>query len=617
MAKVQKNAAAPFPLARPQDQLQRPEELARVSLNTLGARALKESGGYLYEEFLPKLRGQNGAKLYAEMENNSSVLGTVRWVFRALITQLTWEFAPRKGTGSRGREAAEFAESLRDDMRHSWVSMLHDIVTMFTFGWALMEVTYKVRCGPDFDDPRFHSQYTDGRYGWGKIELRPQESLLRWEFDRDSDELLGMHQFDSYHGKQRYIPMSKALLFRTEATKGNPEGRSMLRNCVVDYHYSKRMMEVEAIGAERDLNGVPDMQVPPDMLMPSASPEQKALLSEIETMLAEIKMDERAYVLRPSEFLPGTDKQIATGFKFGLLSASGTRQVDTGAIIARYEARMLRSVLLQFLVIGSSAAGGTGGLGGSGTALIQNNLFVTAFKSFADGICEVFNREALPRLFALNGLPLNLTPHLTYKGLEGAQLTEIADFVQKLVSATVITPTKSLERELLKRAGLPYDHLEDADVSLEDAETADDMLAAIGYNEDGTPVDSAVTLSRTPSDSETGATETVSDVQLNGAQIQAVIESLMAVSGGQIPRATAVLLVQSLGVPPALSEQIVGEIGRSFVATPAPSPFGPVATPTPPEQDSTPTQPQEGQTVEELVAASGFTPPGDDEQGEA
>lgn len=99
MAKVQKNAAAPFPLVRPQDQLQRPEELARVSLNTLGSRALKESGGYLYEEFLPKLRGQNGAKLYAEMENNSSVLGTVRWVFRALITQLTWEFAPRKGTG--------------------------------------------------------------------------------------------------------------------------------------------------------------------------------------------------------------------------------------------------------------------------------------------------------------------------------------------------------------------------------------------------------------------------------------------------------------------------------------------------------------------------------------
>jgi hypothetical protein len=155
--------------------------------------------------------------------------------------------------------------------------------------------------------PIARSKHDDGRFGWRKIQLRAQDTLNRWEFDPDSGELLGMHQLDPFTGKVAFIPLAKALLFRTEPTKENPEGRSLYRNAVVDYHYMKRMQEVEAIGAERDLNGIPDMQVPKELLSPNASAEHRAMREQFEQMLGEVKVDERAYVLRPSETLPGKD----------------------------------------------------------------------------------------------------------------------------------------------------------------------------------------------------------------------------------------------------------------------------------------------------------------------
>lgn len=457
------------------------EELLITSLASIGTSGLKRTGGFIYEEFLPKLQGLNGAKFYREMEDNASVLGTVRWVFRALVTQLTWKFEPCERGGYKGQEYADFLESCRDDMSHSWSAMLHDVVSMLTYGWAFMETTYKVRRGLDMPSIA-RSKHTDGRFGWRHIAIRAQDTLFRWEFDESDGSLRGMHQFDPYTAKSAFIPIEKALLFRVEPTKGNPEGRSLLRNSVVDYHYLKRHQEIEAIGGERDLNGLPDMQVPASLLSVNASPEQKALRAAIEQMLAELKQDERAYIMRPSETLPdGTP----SGFKFGLVSAGGSRAIDTNAIIQRYETRILRSVLLQFLVLGQQGNAGSYSVG-----VTHNNLFIVAFKSFVDGIVEVFNRHAVTRLLELNGMDCTYAPELKYSGLEGPQLTELADYVLKLVQATVLTPTVELERELLERAGLPHGHLEqrqDPDEALADAQNANEMLAAIGYKPDGRP----------------------------------------------------------------------------------------------------------------------------------
>ena len=58
------------------------------------------------------------------------------------------------------------------------------------------------------------------------------------------------------------IPMSKALLFRTKSRKNNPEGRSILRNAYRSWYFKRRIQEIEGIGIERDLAGLPVMHGP-------------------------------------------------------------------------------------------------------------------------------------------------------------------------------------------------------------------------------------------------------------------------------------------------------------------------------------------------------------------
>lgn len=65
----------------------------------------------------------------------------------------------------------------------------------------------------------------------------------------------------SWHEMDR-IPMSKAMLFRTESVKDNPEGRSILRNAYRSWYFKRRIQEIEAIGIERDLAGLPVIHAP-------------------------------------------------------------------------------------------------------------------------------------------------------------------------------------------------------------------------------------------------------------------------------------------------------------------------------------------------------------------
>ena len=64
----------------------------------------------------------------------------------------------------------------------------------------------------------------------------------------------------------------------------------------------------------------------------------------------------------------------------------------------------------------------------------------------------------------------------------------------------------------------------------------------------------------------------VSSVALNGAQVAAAKEIVVDVASGRIPRESGVMmLVNFFGLSPEAAESIMGEVGRSFVATTAPT----------------------------------------------
>jgi intein/homing endonuclease len=107
----------------------------------------------------------------------------------------------------------------------SWDDFISEVLSMLTYGFSYHEIVYKRRIGPWEKNPSRHSKYDDGLYGWRKIPVRSQETLLRWVFDEKGG-IRGFVQLAPPLYKTVFIPIEKSLLFRTGVHKGNPEGKA-------------------------------------------------------------------------------------------------------------------------------------------------------------------------------------------------------------------------------------------------------------------------------------------------------------------------------------------------------------------------------------------------------
>lgn len=507
-------------------------------LAILGSTGLKRSGGYIDEEFLARMRGLQGIRYYREMIDNSPIIAAALNVIEMLIRQVDWRVEPADESDAAKAEAEE-TEAALEDMSHTWEDFISEILSMVWAGWSGFEIVYKIRRGPS-DDPTTNSQYSDGKYGWRKFEIRGQETLQRWEFD-DEGGLLGWYQNDphvSRHGTV-FIPMEKALLFRTRVFKNNPEGRSLIRPAVIPYHYLKRIQQFEATGIERDLTGMPIMEVPPEILLADASSEDTVVRQYLERFVTQVRMDERWGGLVPSEV---TSDGKSTGFKFKLMTTGGRRMINTNDIVKRYETRMLMLFLAQFLVMGMDKVGSL--------ALSSNmtDLFGTSLGTLMDAIAAVFNRFAIRRRQALNGKPIELDPYLVHGDLEGPDLDLIAKYVKELSASGNLTPSAALERKLLEMAKLPEPPEED------DAFSHPTGAASAGNGDGPSP------LPR-PGD------------VLSPEQVETILSVLAALKNGQMDRPVAVALVAaSLGVDNATAERYVPKNVEEPAPRPSPVP---------------------------------------------
>jgi len=329
-------------------------------------------------------------------------------------------------------------------MSDSWDQTLSSILTMLIFGYSYHEIVYKYRGGQDAKDGTRRSKYSDGKIGWRKFPIRAQETLFRWDID-ETGGINGMVQVDPSGGGVHYIPIEKAMLFRTSVNKNNPEGRSILRNAYRPWYFKKRIEEIEAIGIERDLAGLPVAFVPPEYLSASASDAQKAVLASVQQIVTSIKRNEQEGVVFPTFYDDKGNKQ----FDLTLLSSGGSRQFDTDKIIQRYDQRMSMSILSDFILLGSDKVGSYA-LGST-----KMDLWSMAVDSIAKNIAEVINAYAIPRLMKLNGMDVSRCPQLNYGEINHVDLTEIGDFVTKLAQAGVLVPDANLEHYLRDLAGLP------------------------------------------------------------------------------------------------------------------------------------------------------------------
>lgn len=411
-------------------------------LEVRGTTGLRQWGGYIAEEFLRPLQGPQRYKTLAEMRDNDPIIGASLLAIELLIRQVEWQVQPVDDTDQAALDAAEFVRgALFEDLFPSWDTTLTEILSMLPFGWSLHEVLYKRRTGPS-RDPLRHSRFADGRWGWHSWPIRAQETLLNWEFDALGN-VSAMVQHDPASYRQSTIPLAKALHFRSRAFKGNPEGRSILRNAYRPWYFKKRIEEIQGIGIERDLAGLPVAWVPPELLGENLPADLLAVKTALQKMVTNIRRDEQEGILFPLVY----DENGHKLYDLTLLSTGGTRQFDTRAVIEHYNREMAMSLLTDVVLLGHEA------VGSFALADSKTSLLAVGIGAYLGSIAEILNTQALPPLWELNGLPLELMPRIQHGDIEHVNLAEFGGFIRELSAAGF--GLEDIENDIRRRAGLP------------------------------------------------------------------------------------------------------------------------------------------------------------------
>lgn len=404
----------------------------------IGRVGQRRYGGIFYEEFLSELRGRKGAEVFTEMSNNDETIGAILFAIEMLVRQASWNVEPG-GSTAKDREAAEFVKSCMDDMQQTWIDTISEILSFLTYGWSFHEIVYKRRMGRTKDN-RTSSKYDDGLIGWMKLPIRSQETLYQWEYD-NQDNLIGMTQMPPPDFGLITIPMNKAMLFRTRSRKDNPEGRSILRTAYRSWYFKRRIQEIEGIGIERDLAGLPVITTPEGMdIWDKDDEDMNAIRAGLEAMVKNIRRDSTEGLVLPF------------GYTFELTSTGGSRQFDTNSIIARYDTKISQTVLADFIQLGHES------VGSFALSSDKTNLFSMAICAFLDIICQTFNSQGIPALIDINGdhfAGVTDYPRLTHGDIEDVDLATMATYIKDMTSIGVIIPDESLEDYVRQLGKLP------------------------------------------------------------------------------------------------------------------------------------------------------------------
>jgi len=414
-----------------------------------GGTGLKHSGRRIFEEDNPDFSGQNKYKKIKEMTDDDPVVGAILYAIINILKGVKIKVEPYSDL-PRHRADAEFLETCLEDMQTPMKSTVAQALSFIPYGFAIQEVVLKKRNGRH-PLKMFNSKFNDGRIGWAKFAPRAQHTIEEWDIS-PHDDVLGVWQNLYYNTRRNkktgrvFIPASEFIHYKIDTYNDNPEGKSALRNCLRPHTFKRRVEEIEGIGLERDLAGLPFMRLPSRVMSENATPSEKLIYEEAKNIIENIRNDEQAGLILPGD----TDRSGNNLYSFELLSTGGQKQFDTSEIINRYDQRITMSFLADFILLGSDKVGSLS-LADSKTSIFGQTLGV-----MLDEVTDKMTEHAVPQLFALNGNVSGDLPRITHVDVETPDLKELGAYIRNLASSGAsLFPDDDLQDTLMEAANLP------------------------------------------------------------------------------------------------------------------------------------------------------------------
>lgn len=409
-------------------------------MQEIGHSGLDEWSGIIRQDFLRELNGREGYKRYNEMRLNSPVIGALLAAIQYSFKAVSFDFSSEDGPED---PRLEFLNDALKKMSHSWDDHITEAMTVLPFGFAPFTVNYKREAG---------------RIYWRKLKLLGQDTINNWIFDEGGG-LRGLQQYQ--HLWPDPIPIERMLLYRINVERNNPEGRSILRTSWIPYYYAKNLMQIEAIGEERGLAGLPVIKLPDG----ADTSESGTDMTKAKEIVRNIRQDEQAGLVLPH------------GWEIELLSSGVNRAFQTDVIIKRYESRMLMGALAQFLLLGQDRVGALATFEGG------VDFFTLSINAMADMLADTWTRHIIPRLLRLNGIPTEGIS-LTHTDAAQTDVVSVGEFLAKIGGN--VTWTAEDEQWLRGIARMPEKTLEELEgIRAEQEAARQEALARLQQTQSG------------------------------------------------------------------------------------------------------------------------------------
>lgn len=212
--------------------------------------------------------------------------------------------------------------------------------------------------------------------------------------------------------------------------------------------FKRRIEEVEGIGIERDLCGIPVLKASKEAI--DAMGGQLAA----ERLVQNLRNDDQAGVVLPLAYDDNGNPEVV----LELLKAAGAKQTDPDATIKRYNSDILNTMLAGFIQFGQTPTGSRS------LHLSATQIFSLAISAFMDSVAAVMNRIAIARLFALNRFDPLDAPELVPGEVGAIDLEELSGYIGTLANAGLTFFDKPTANYLRKAARLPEEPEEESDM---------------------------------------------------------------------------------------------------------------------------------------------------------
>lgn len=418
----------------------------------IGTVGLFDYDGYVRDEIVPELSGSRGRRVYSKMRADSTVSAII-FAIEMMLRRSTWGCSPKDQLDDTCVKYAKFFDSLRFDMEVPWEEFIANVLSMLTYGWSLFEIVGKRRLGPTGNIP---SKFDDGMFGVKKFAFRSQDTLDRWLLD-DNGNVIGFRQMvvGGPRSGTHDIPMDKCLLFRAGYYKDSPEGMSPLRGAYEPWLLLQGINRAEAYGIERELNGLPVIRIPGEVLQQAAEGDEgaKQAVDTYTQIVRDLRLNKQAGVLLPSDYFENSDGTLtnAKQYELSLLASNGTRAINVQAAAERHQVSIARCVLADFLMLGTTSRSGSQALGKS-----RFDFFANALDGFNDSIASVLNNHFIPTIAKINGFDLDKLPQYAAESVNPIDAETLVNSILKYVQAGgTLLPDPNIDAKVREELGLP------------------------------------------------------------------------------------------------------------------------------------------------------------------